>query len=301
MTKSTGNFKEQFYDLPINLCGVLDLEKFQVVQANSAFEAILGWKPDEIVGQAFHEFIASEEGRVNTQKLFSKIQSGIHSLSFETEFRCKNTQTRWIGWRGYADDASNLLYLIGHDITTHKETQKTLTSQTHIDALTGTFNRQLFMSVLQTETSGALRYHYAVAIVLINVDHLDEYNSLYGYAQSDACLKHIAHTLKTALRRKTDFLARLEEDKFVVLLPHNNLEKATKAAEYLRTNLENVTAKLTASDSPLKLTISLGVAAISEKAEQQFTIDQILKAAKFGVDHSKQQGGNQVSFVEELE
>ena len=300
MTKSTSSFKERFFDLPIDLCCMLDLENFQILQANPAFEYILGWKSEEMAGKPFNEFISSEEEKANTEKLFSKIKSGIHSFSFETEFRCKNTQSRWIGWKCYVDDESNTLYAIGRDITTYKETQKTLTSQSNIDTLTGIFNRQAFMTVLQNETDGALRYHYAMAIILINVDHFAEYNNQYGFAQGDACLKHIAHTLKASLRRKTDFLARFENDKFVVLLSHNNLEKATKSAEYLRLNLEVVAAKLTVQNSPLKLTVSLGVTAISEKAEKQFTTEQVLKAAALGLDNSRQKGGNQVSFVQEL-
>src|SRR3990167_11319427 len=94
------------------------------------------------------------------------------------------------------------------------------------DEQTGLNNRQMFLTLLQQELSAAFRYHHATAIILLNIDHFRNFNHQYGTQKGDDCIKQIANVLKNILRRKTDFLARFENDEFIVLLTHNDLEKA---------------------------------------------------------------------------
>lgn len=295
-----GALKEQFYDLPIELCCIINLNTFQVTHANASFEHILGWNPSEITGKPLTEFVHTDEDKAVIEKAFSKIKLGVHSLTFETEFHCKNTQVRWISWKCYIDAENQCLFAVGHDITSHKEAQKILASQSHIDQLTGTFDRQTFVAVLQKELGDAALFHVNMAIILIDIDHFRTYNRQNGLSQGDVCLRHVAMTLKTCLRRKTDFLARFENDTFAVLLSHNNLEKAAKSAEYLRANLEAMADKNTSADGSHPITVSLGVAAISEIMEKTISPDQILTAAAHALEASRQLGGNQVSCAEEF-
>lgn len=296
----TDTLKERFYDLPIDLCCVLDLDHFQITQANLSFEYILGWKPEEIIGKKLDEFVNSGEDRAAIEKAFSKVQRNIHSLSFETEFHCKNTQLRWIAWKCYVDTETQKLFAVGRDITPYIEMQKTLLAQSQIDHLTGIFDRQALMSLLQKEVNGAARFHNSTTLILIDIDGFKEYNSRYGLPQGDVCLKQVATTLKTCLRRKTDFLARFENDSFGVILTHNNLEKAAKSAEYLRMNVEKMAVKHVEDDTLHRITISLGVASVSDTAEKEVTSDQMLTAALHTLEISKQSGGNQVNCAIEF-
>lgn len=289
--------KERFYDLPIDLFCVVQLDNGRILHANAAFEYILGWKTEEIVGNTLDTFINTDEDRATIAKALSKIKLGVHSSNFETEFYCKNTQLRWIAWKGYVDSESLHLFLIGRDVTSYKEIQKTLTTHLHIDTLVGISNRQMFLNVLQKEVGNAIRHHYATATILLDIDHFREYNARYGFQKGDACLRQVALALKTSLRRKTDFLARLENDAFAVLLTHHNLEKAEKFAEYLHDNLEKISIKH-GNESAHSITISLGVAAISESADKKTTSDQLLEAAARALLTSQQQGGNQVSCAD---
>lgn len=286
---AAGLHKEYFYDMPIDLCCVLHPETRHILQANISFEYILGWKPDEVVGQVIDSFVQSDTEKTNLEKVFSKLKLGIHSFGFETEFRTKNNLLRQIDWKCYIDAENNQVFAIGRDITQLKEAQKALQQQSRADQLTGLNDRYTFITALQTELSGAVRYHYAVSVILIDVDHFREYNLRYGIQKGDEYLKQVANFLKTSLRRKTDFLARYENDAFAVLLSHNELEKALKVAEYLRSALEKHNIRT-----------SLGVFAVSEKQEKELTPDQMLSAVRRALNVSQQRGGNQVNYVDDL-
>lgn len=299
-TSAMGGHEALFYELPIDLCCVVNIEDRKVVHANAAFEHILGWKKEEVVGQLISSFVSDEDSKKHLEEAFNRLKKGVHSLNFETEFLTKNKLTRSIDWKGYTDPENEQLFFIGRDITPYLEMQKDLKAQTHSDHLTGTFDRQTFLTILDKELGGVLRYQYPASIIFIDIDHFRELNEQNGIAKGDECLKAVATALKTCLRRKTDFLARFEKDQFVLLLSHNELEKGIKAAEYIHLNLE----KLANSDASKKthrpITVSLGVAAVPGDLKEAVTPDQLLKAAKKALKISKTAGGNQVNFSEDF-
>ncbi|OGT44399.1 MAG: hypothetical protein A3F13_01825 [Gammaproteobacteria bacterium RIFCSPHIGHO2_12_FULL_40_19] len=292
--------KDYFYDMPIDLFCVMHATTREIIEANLSFEYLLGWKPEEIVGNTLEAFISTETDKENLEKAFSKVKLGIHSLFFETEFRTKNNLKRHIDWKCYIDIENQHIYAIGRDITAHKESEKVLSEQTHIDHVTGVADRQTFLTLLQNELSGAVRYHYPTSVIMIDIDHFKNYNEQYGMQKGDECLRKVATALKTCLRRKTDFLARFENDEFAVLLTHNNLEKAIKSAEYLRASLEKLTTPERATESHHPITISLGVAALSETAEKEIASETMLSAVRRALRESQQRGGNQVNYAEDF-
>jgi diguanylate cyclase (GGDEF)-like protein/PAS domain S-box-containing protein len=291
--------KDYFYDMPIDLFCVIHPDNHQILQANVSFETTLGWKSEEVLGKTLESFINSDIDKMNIDKAFSKIKLGIHSITFETEIRTKNNLLRYIDWKCYLDDEKKV-FAIGRDITSHKEIEKTLALQTHIDHVTGVSDRQAFLTLLQNELSNAAQYHFATAIIVVDIDHFKNFNEKYGVQKGDDCLRQVATALKTCLRRKTDFLARYENDEFIVLLSHNNLEKAVKAAEYLRSSLEKLAVRNDGDLTHQPITISLGVTAIPETMEIEVSVNRILKTARRALNISQQRGGNQVNFFEDL-
>ena len=282
--------KTYFYDMPIDLFCIIHTENKEILQSNPSFEYILGWKEDEVINKPFSTFINNETDVANIDKAFSKIKLGIHSLTFETEFKTKNNLVRNIDWKCYIDVENQMVYAIGRDITPHKENQKLLIQQAHLDEPTGLNNRQVFLTVLQQELSASFRYRHPTAVILFNIDHFRNFNLQYGVQKGDDCIKQIANTLKTSLRRKTDFLARFENDEFIVLLTHNDLEKALKSAEYLREIL----------NKNGKITLSLSVCAIPEKLEKEPTIDQVIGALRQAMMLNRKNGENQINYVSNL-
>jgi len=101
-------------------------------------------------------------------------------------------------------------------LKTHRD-RLALTADT--DMLTGIPNRRHFETVMQNEWNRALRYDKPLCLIMIDVDYFKRYNDHYGHAAGDDCLKAIADSLDSTLRRASDMVARLGGEEFVCLLP----------------------------------------------------------------------------------
>ena len=105
------------------------------------------------------------------------------------------------------------------------------------DAVTGLPDAKAFHQRLLEEFARAQRGGTPLAVVTLDLDHFGAIVSRYGQASADQVLAECALVLKLALR-EGDVLARLEADRFGVLLPDCDLAPARRLSERLRHSLE---------------------------------------------------------------
>ena len=92
--------------------------RFQRV--SPAIEAILGWRPDEMVGRHCLDFAHPDDaGRVASriERLTGSYRGG---KGFESRYRCKDGGYRWLLWTSQALPAEKRIYCAGKDITDRK-------------------------------------------------------------------------------------------------------------------------------------------------------------------------------------
>jgi len=92
------------------------------------------------------------------------------------------------------------------------------------DALTGLFNRREFESRMADEQSRAQRLGSRCALLLFDVDHLQQVNESCGHKAGDALLQSIAVLLRSTLRSH-DIVARFGGDAFAVLVTDTTPEQ----------------------------------------------------------------------------
>ena len=100
-----------------------------------------------------------------------------------------------------------------------------------LDGLSGVFNRRYFDQQLATEWARAARSGLSLSLVLLDVDHFGAYNERHGHQAGDDCLRLIAVTLKSVLRRPADVVARFGGEEFACLLPDTSHEDALALAQ----------------------------------------------------------------------
>lgn len=92
-----------------------------------------------------------------------------------------------------------------------------LDATSRIDSLTSLSNQRVFEERLQAELHRSARSRRPFALVIFDLDGLEEINSLYGRHTGDEVLQQFGAVLR-ARARHMDFAARYGEDEFVMVL-----------------------------------------------------------------------------------
>lgn len=127
-----------------------------------------------------------------------------------------------------------------------------------LDPLTRIGNRGAFDREYERWIEGR---HRQFVLVMIDVDHFKGINDTDGHAVGDRALIAVAQALKNAVRANGDFVARLGGDEFAVLVSNLPLHAAEARIRWLASSLSSVPFET--SNTPLKLTLSCGVAEFS--------------------------------------
>jgi diguanylate cyclase (GGDEF)-like protein len=127
---------------------------------------------------------------------------------------------------------------------------ETLLSRT--DFLTGITNSRAFYEIASFELLRAARYKRAITAAYIDLDNFKQVNDRFGHSAGDGLLKVVAEMMTNSLRR-TDTVARMGGDEFVVLLP----ETREAAARITLTKLQDALNEALARHG-WEVTISMG-------------------------------------------
>lgn len=176
------------------------------------------------------------------------------------------------------------------DMTLQKEAQTALELLATRDGLTGLANRRCFDETLDADSRRCKREGQPLGLLLIDVDNFKHYNDSHGHLAGDECLKRIAKTLATQVKRGGDLVARYGGEEFAIVMPNQTLDGALIIGERVRAAVEQISA----SDSPLvdKVTVSVG-AAVSTCADIE-CVSSLIEAADRAMYQAKTSGRNRV-------
>jgi diguanylate cyclase (GGDEF)-like protein len=160
------------------------------------------------------------------------------------------------------------------------------------DMLTGIPNRRHFETIIQNEWNRALRYDKPLSLIMVDVDYFKRYNDHYGHAAGDDCLKAIADSFVSTLRRSSDMIARLGGEEFVCLLPEVPKEQAINMAEQILISIRDLGIAHADSAVADHVTISLGLATLN--LDQHTTWQNLLKHADQALYQAKHEGRNRL-------
>jgi diguanylate cyclase (GGDEF)-like protein len=172
---------------------------------------------------------------------------------------------------------------------------KQLVNASRIDSKTGLLNPGTWEREAASEVARAIRTRTPLAVALIDVDHFKLVNDTYGHVAGDTALRAIAQTFRSFLR-DYDLAGRFGGEEFVLLLPQTTPAAAYRIAQRMREHIGAMT--ITASDDPaakpLRLTVSIGVAALSERGGQ---LTDLLATADTALYRAKAAGRDQVWMI----
>ncbi len=181
--------------------------------------------------------------------------------------------------------------------------QRTLELGYH-DGLTNAYNRGYFDERLKHEVDRCTRKKTDLVCLFIDVDFFKKINDQHGHQVGDAVLVRLVALMREQVR-SSDIVARYGGEEFAIILPDTGIQLAHEVAERIRSEVE--TQKLIFNDNALGITVSIGLASLSQIKFQTshdnkdqldkttVSLDQLLlRKADEALYQAKRTGRNQV-------
>ncbi len=269
-------------------------ENRKAIRVNKVFATFFGYGEEEILGMDAFDFVAPESHDLVRRKMRIDDQE-----PYEALMRRKNGEKFWAILRGrnITLDGKPVRISTVFDITSIKEKEKKILYLANHDYLTGTYNRRFFQEVLAQRIEMLRRENHYGALLFIDLDDFKEINDTLGHDAGDAVLVEITRRIRQSTR-KSDIVARIGGDEFVVLL---NLETARiseagiKAEMTAEKILANVRYPIPFEEREIRINASVGIAIV----DRESTASDLMKFADIAMYQAKRSGKNRIAFFDE--
>jgi diguanylate cyclase (GGDEF)-like protein/PAS domain S-box-containing protein len=191
----------------------------------------------------------------------------------------------------YTDHDKQLLEFVSTQIAAAIERKRSQARLEHLvghDPLTDLPNRSRFDENLEHALAAAPRAHRRLALLYLDLDGFKQVNDRHGHDLGDQLLHAVGQRIQQCVRR-TDTVARMGGDEFVVLL--GGIEAAADAhavAESIRAALARPFAL---EGAHVQVSASIGMALHPEHGAEK---KSLLRSADIAMYAAKRQGGNRL-------
>lgn len=158
------------------------------------------------------------------------------------------------------------------------------------DHLTGVYNRRYIDERLQVDIINNSIHKGTLSLIMADIDFFRTVNDTYGHLAGDYILKEVATILESCIRSGKDWVARYGGEEFLICLPNTDKEIATKIAERMRKNIQDIVFEY--EGQKIKLTTSFGV--YSVVSDDDLSLESLISFADKNLYKAKQSGRNLV-------
>jgi diguanylate cyclase (GGDEF)-like protein len=169
---------------------------------------------------------------------------------------------------------------MGHQVY---QRQKELEHQALSDSLTALPNRLMLHERLGYHLKLASRESKPLVLMMLDLNHFKEVNDTLGHHIGDQLLVQVGKRL-TGVVREMDTVARLGGDEFAILLPGMEKQSAATVAEKIGTAIN---APFIVHSYNLQISVSVGIAAFPDDAEELNTLMQHADVAMYAAKRGK--------------
>lgn len=143
-----------------------------------------------------------------------------------------------------------------------------------IDGMTGVLNKKSGLGYLEREFKLSQSNNKNLVVCFIDVDGLKTINDNFGHEEGDKLLMIISKILKEGIR-KTDFVARMGGDEFLIVFPETTMQEVIKVWGRILKLVEKVNHDY----EEYSVSFSYGFYEHIKKLEENSCIDEIIKSA----------------------
>lgn len=168
------------------------------------------------------------------------------------------------------------------------EAQRKLQEAATLDDLTGAYNKRHFESLISQHCGIATRGNYVFSICSTRIDHFDKLVEKYGRIKGDEVLRLFVSVARSALR-EVDFIARLDGEKFGLMLSGASEESAILAVNRMAGLIQQI--HVSDDDPEFRLTTSAGLT----EFRKEVAVENMLADADEALGFATNEGGHRVA------
>jgi diguanylate cyclase (GGDEF)-like protein/PAS domain S-box-containing protein len=262
----------------------------KVVTVNQAALELLGYAESELIGRSVETILAGEEKTRFRETWLAQLLTADSISDIETTFETKGAKKIPISLSGSVmrdrDGTERGIVFVGRDLTERKRVEEELAYMATHDALTGLPNRWLFNDHLTLELARAHRYQQKLVVMLLDLDHFKDVNDTLGHTVGDKLLQVVGKRL-TSIVRKSDTVARMGGDEFMLLSLFSGLKREEDAAMIAQRILEAFRKPFAFDDHGIRITTSIGIAIYPDDGKDA---DTLIKNADVAMYRAKARG-----------
>lgn len=247
----------------------------KVTVFNQSAERILGYVPDEIIGQDAP--LADFDG-------VKKAAEENKALPVMEKFIHKNGDL--VGMEVILSPIRNIDGTTTGFLFTANQNQDAEHLRNHHDLP----DKATFDIILDQEIRRNQREEHELAVLKIDLDHYKAYQEHYGDEKTQASLTQIAQVFDERIQRAGDFLAYHAHDEFLLVLPNTDRPGTVKVSEQLRLLVQQLRIQHEHSNVADCITVSIGIAHLTPTRDT--TLEQVMSLADSALTQAKQDGRN---------
>jgi len=173
-------------------------------------------------------------------------------------------------------------------------TQEALQFQAAHDALTSLWNRSAILDLLQREVQLHRRTGGSFGVMMADLDYFKKINDSHGHQVGDDVLREVSRRLSTSVRGY-DYIGRYGGEEFLIIVSKCEPPDVAANAERLRRCVSD--SPISTAAGPIACTISVGVVAVPQQAEELPDLGALLKTSDSLLYRAKNNGRNRVEVA----
>ncbi len=261
----------------------------RIVWVNQGFARLSGYSREELLGQSPTLLRSGKQSEAFYADLWQTILAG-RPWQGELVERNKSGECYTVSQviTPLCDELGVITHFLAiqhHSLLTGHEREQMQYLALH-DSLTGLPNRTLFLELLAQAQRTAALQGGRLAVMFVDLDGFKRINDCFGHACGDRLLVAVAGRLRKAVR-KSDVVARLSGDEFVILLPH--VDETETIERLARKLLDSVARSYKLDARRVEIQASLGISFYPADAQ---AADGLLELADAAMYRAKAAGGN---------
>ncbi|HHT9137546.1 MAG TPA: sensor domain-containing diguanylate cyclase [Candidatus Wunengus sp. YC60] len=251
---------------------------------SDGIEKVVGHKPDEIYKtRNFLLQLTHPDDREKVSAQIQKLQNGSEA-TIEYRLLKKDGSYAWVSnylncVRNEWDNVThyNGILMSADERKLHDRNLQSLNARIYQlnemvnqhavrDSLTNVYNRRYSLVILQNEFNRARAQNKPLSCIMLDIDHLESINNLYGYFMGNRILIEAARCIQKQIK-SSDIISRFGDDEFLIVLPEIDKEELKRVSGLLVNEIERCLVKDEEKNTNINFRVTVGSSSVTTKTK----------------------------------